>query len=67
MVTFVGFAVWFWGLRALPAARAGALMFLQPLSGLVLASVVLGEQLTPTFLLGCALVLAGVYLAVARP
>jgi drug/metabolite transporter (DMT)-like permease len=67
LVTFVGFAVWFWGLRALPAARAGALMFLQPLSGLVLASVVLGEQLTPTFLLGCGLVLVGVYLAVARP
>ena len=67
LVTFVGFGVWFWGLRALPAARAGALMFLQPLSGLALASLVLGERLTPTFLLGCALVLAGVYLAVGRP
>jgi drug/metabolite transporter (DMT)-like permease len=66
LVTFVGFAVWFWGLRALPAARAGALMFLQPLSGLALASLVLGERLSATFLLGCALVLAGVYLAVGR-
>jgi drug/metabolite transporter (DMT)-like permease len=58
--------VWFWGLRALPAARAGALMFLQPLSGLVLASLVLGDRFTPSFLLGCGLVLAGIYLAVRR-
>ena len=27
-----GFVVWFWGLRALPTAQAGALVFLQPLS-----------------------------------
>jgi drug/metabolite transporter (DMT)-like permease len=66
MVTFVGFAVWFWALRALPAARAGALIFLQPLSGLVLAIVLLGDRPTPTFALGCALVLIGVYLAAGR-
>jgi drug/metabolite transporter (DMT)-like permease len=66
LVTFFGFGVWFWGLRALPAARAGALMFLQPVSGLVLASLLLGDRLTPTFLVGCGLVLAGVYLAVRR-
>jgi drug/metabolite transporter (DMT)-like permease len=66
VVTFVGFGVWFWGLRALPAARAGSLMFLQPLSGLVLASLVLDDRPTPAFLLGCALVLGGVYLAI-RP
>jgi drug/metabolite transporter (DMT)-like permease len=66
LVTFVGFVVWFWGLRALSAGRAGALIFLQPISGLVLASVVLGDHLTPTFLLGCGLVVAGVYVAVAR-
>jgi len=44
--------------------RAGALLFLQPVSGLVLASLLLGDRPTPSFLLGCALVLAGVYLAV---
>src|SRR5712692_3543992 len=63
LVTFVGFIVWFWGLRALPAAQAGALMFLQPLSGLILAVLILGDQPTPAFLVGCGLVLAGVYLA----
>jgi drug/metabolite transporter (DMT)-like permease len=66
LVTFVGFAVWFWGLRALPAAQAGALMFLQPLSGLILAVLILGDRPTPLFLVGCGLVLAGVYLAAGR-
>jgi drug/metabolite transporter (DMT)-like permease len=65
LVTFVGFVIWFWGLRALPAAQAGALMFLQPLSGLILAIVILGDRPTPLFLVGCALVLVGVYLAAA--
>jgi drug/metabolite transporter (DMT)-like permease len=63
LVTFVGFVIWFWGLRALPAAQAGALMFLQPLSGLILAVLILGDRPTPGFLVGCGLVLAGVYLA----
>jgi drug/metabolite transporter (DMT)-like permease len=67
LVTFVGFVIWFWGLRALPAAQAGALMFLQPLSGLILAVLILGDRPTPGFLVGCALVLAGVYLAAGGP
>ncbi|HEY0582762.1 MAG TPA: EamA family transporter, partial [Chloroflexota bacterium] len=51
---------------ALPAARAGALLFLQPLSGLLLAVAVLGDRPTPAFVVGCGLVLAGVYLAAGR-
>lgn len=66
LVTFIGFAIWFWGLRALPAARAGALIFLQPLSGLALSVVLLGDRPTPTFSVGCVLVLLGVYLAAGR-
>jgi drug/metabolite transporter (DMT)-like permease len=38
----------------------------QPLSGLGLAILVLGDRPTPGFVLGCALVLAGVYVAVGR-
>jgi drug/metabolite transporter (DMT)-like permease len=39
-------------------------MFLQPISGLVLAALVLDERLTPALGIGAAAVLAGV--AVAR-
>jgi drug/metabolite transporter (DMT)-like permease len=49
-----------------PAARAAPLLFLQPLSGLVLSALILGERLPSIFLLGTALVLAGVYLAARR-
>lgn len=66
VVTFAGFIVWFWGLRRVPAARAAPLLFLQPLSGLVLSALILGERLPSIFLLGTALVLAGVYLAARR-
>jgi len=40
------------------------LMFLQPISGLVLAALLLDERLTPAFGVGAAAILAGV--AVAR-
>ena len=62
-VTFVGFVVWFWGLRALNTAQAGALVFLQPLSGVVLAVLVLADRPTVAFVLGCGLILVGVYVA----
>lgn len=65
VVTFAGFIVWFWGVRAVPAGQAGALMFLQPVSGLALSAAILGDRLSPTFLIGAVLVLAGTYLAAA--
>ncbi|MEO6504787.1 MAG: EamA family transporter [Terrimesophilobacter sp.] len=43
IVTFAGFIVWFWGLRTVPAAQARALMFLQPVSGLALSALLLGN------------------------
>jgi drug/metabolite transporter (DMT)-like permease len=65
VVTFAGFIVWFWGVRAVPAGQAGALMFLQPVSGLTLSAAILGDHLSSTFLTGAALVLIGTYLAAA--
>jgi drug/metabolite transporter (DMT)-like permease len=63
VVTFAGFAVWLWGVRRVPVAQAGALLFLQPVSGLVLSALVLGESLPGSFLLGAGLVIAGVCVA----
>jgi drug/metabolite transporter (DMT)-like permease len=61
MVTFVGMLAWFWALRVVPASRGGAFLFLQPVSGVLLAALGLGDLLSPSFLLGTALVLAGLY------
>jgi drug/metabolite transporter (DMT)-like permease len=63
VVTFAGFVVWLWGVRRVPAAQAGALLFLQPVSGLALSALVLGESLPGSFLVGAGLVIAGVCLA----
>jgi drug/metabolite transporter (DMT)-like permease len=47
--------------------RMAPLMFLQPISGLVLAALVLGERLGPALAVGAALVLAGVTVARRQP
>jgi len=62
LITFVGMVAWFWALRVVPAARGGAFLFLQPVSGVALAALVLGDQLTPLFLVGTALVMVGLAL-----
>ncbi len=62
IVTGVGMLGWFWALRLVPASRAAAFLFVQPLSGIALAAVLLGDRLSPTFLLGTALVLGALYL-----
>jgi drug/metabolite transporter (DMT)-like permease len=67
LVTCFGFGVWFWGLRALPAARAGALMFLQPLSGCswpACSSATAHAQLPAGLRASCW---RAIYLAVGRP
>jgi drug/metabolite transporter (DMT)-like permease len=50
----------------LPAAMIGTLLLVQPTGSVALSYVVLGERPSPTQLLGVALVLAGVFVAVGR-
>jgi drug/metabolite transporter (DMT)-like permease len=50
----------------LPAGMIGTLLLVQPTGSLALSYVVLGERPSPTQLLGVALVLAGVVVAVGR-
>lgn len=64
MVSIVGYVGWYWALASGGIARMAPLMFLQPISGLVLAALLLDERLTPAFGVGAAAILAGV--AVAR-
>ena len=55
--------LWNWGLRYVPASRAGVYLNLEPLVGVLLGVVVLGERLGPLAVLGGALILAGAALA----
>jgi drug/metabolite transporter (DMT)-like permease len=64
MVSIVGYVGWYWALARGGMVRMAPLMFLQPISGLVLAALILGEGLSPQLVVGAAFVLGGV--AVAR-
>lgn len=62
--TILGYVLWYWALGKGGIARVGLIQFLQPVSGVILASVLLGEGITPSFLAASALVLFGVWLAI---
>jgi len=62
VATALAFAAWFTGLRHLPAGTVGLIGLLNPVTGVLLGTVVAGEVLTVQQLCGLALVLAGVVL-----
>lgn len=61
--SIVGYIGWYWALDRGGIARTAPLQFLQPISGLVLAALVLDERLTAPLVGGAAVVLVGVWLA----
>ena len=61
--TALAFTAWFVALEKLPANVLGPLQFLGPVTGVALAIVLLGEELTPIMAGGAGLALVGVYLA----
>jgi drug/metabolite transporter (DMT)-like permease len=62
-VTIVGYLLWYWALGRGGIERMGLFQFLQPISGVLLAFLLLGEGLSSTFVLASALILAGIWLA----
>jgi drug/metabolite transporter (DMT)-like permease len=66
VTSIAGYVGWYWALAHGGIARIAPLQFLQPLSGLVLAALVLDERLTPSLAVGAAAVIAGVTLALRR-
>lgn len=60
VVSFASFLTWCWLLRRYLASRLGVFSFLTPLFGMLLGVVLLGERLTPGFLVGSGLVLGGI-------
>ncbi len=58
----LGTLIWFWLLRHGDASRASAYFFLNPILGLFLGALLLGEPLRPQDLAGGAAVALGIYL-----
>jgi drug/metabolite transporter (DMT)-like permease len=63
-----GFAYIFWygALKALPVAQTGAFLYLEPLVTVLVAAVILKEQVTLAAFLGGVLILVGVWLVNRR-
>lgn len=61
-------AYWAWqkGLKLLPAGQAAFFFYLDPISGAILAMILLGEKLTPSLIIGGALIAIAVFLAERR-
>lgn len=59
-VSFAAYLAWFWMLRRYFAARLSVLTFMTPLFGVIMGVVLLNETITPGFIIGAVLVLAGV-------
>lgn len=55
-----------WALRFATAHKVGVITFLQPLVGIILALIFLGEQLYPFYVIGSLLTLIGVWLAITK-
>ncbi len=62
VVTLISYVVWFWLLTKYLASRLSILSFLTPMFGVVFGVWLLHEPLDPSFILGGAMVLAGVAL-----
>jgi drug/metabolite transporter (DMT)-like permease len=65
IVTVAGLFLWLNLLRIVPARVAASVQFLQPVFGIAAASFMFGDRLGPSFVVGVALVLAGLALTMA--
>lgn len=64
--TIVGFHIWNTALRSLPATSVASFIYLNPPMAALFGSLFFGEDVTSTFLLGSAVVLAGLWLTQQR-
>jgi drug/metabolite transporter (DMT)-like permease len=62
-VTVIAYMLWYWALGTGGIARVGLMQFLQPISGVILAYLVLSEVLSLHFLFASLLIMFGVILA----
>ena len=62
LTTGFAYIAWFDALSQLPAAQTGAFLFVEPLTSMVVASIILDEKITPVSVLGGAVILFGIWL-----
>lgn len=63
LASMVCFLTWNWCIAKLGAVKATNWVYFNPITTMIFASWVLGEKITPYFLIGAACILAGMYLA----
>jgi drug/metabolite transporter (DMT)-like permease len=61
--TLIAFLIYNYGLEKLPASTIGVFMYIGPISGVLLAVLILNESLTLYTALGLVLILFGIYRA----
>jgi len=66
VTSVAAYLLWYWALAHLPAARVAVFTNLQPLATAVLAHFILGEHVTPQFVVGAVVVISGVVMAQLR-
>lgn len=62
LTSILGYIVWYWALAHGGISRIAGVQFTQPLFGLVLAAIVLGERPGPITLVAAAAILAGAWM-----
>lgn len=63
LASMVCFLTWNWCIAKLGAVKATNWVYFNPITTMIFASWVLGEHITPYFLIGALCILAGMYLA----
>src|SRR3954469_11320601 len=63
VTSIVGYLGWYWALDRGGISRIATLQFLQPISGFVLAAIVLDESVTVPIGIGSALIVGGIMIA----
>ena len=66
ITTILGYIGWYWALAKGGIARVATIQFFQPVSGLVLAALLLGERMTLPLLAASIVILVGVWIAQRR-
>jgi drug/metabolite transporter (DMT)-like permease len=62
-VTVLAYILWYWALGTGGIARVGLFQFLQPISGVLLAWLILSENLSLIFMLASSIIMVGIILA----